>query len=513
MKHPALARVFSVVLAIIALIEAVSGIRGLQKAEQERTERSAYAARFDGRIKNYITLHAELAARPDYQKAVKALDTFAAAHEKAAGRHKTDTAIYTATKGGLKMGEDLILAGREELKETREQLQDPETRKFLIETMVGQMLASQDAIMAEINRMAASARAQANSCYAESAKYQAEAARFRALLETEPQPPAEPAAPPEPQPPAEPATPLPPEKPAEPAVPTEPTLQIPDLPDASEEERSAAAQEAQTRFAAEYAEYEQALARYQQELQLYEEALAGADALENAYREAIAGWETEHAEWVNLMAAWEQEHAEWETALKNWTVEHAEWETSYTEWETAHGAWEQLCQNFKAESLTQESINILEALGTALSDAAAKAAEKLAELSKTSGESYPQLEELIARGAETAEQMRQLSWVDATRLSNEQFLELCEELARCAQCQGDGFSAIVAYLENPAHTITEIVELLGVTDDLVGFLNIQLDKAEHQLQAALEEMWYQAGELKKDELKLKSTVLTVRQRS
>ncbi len=504
MKHPALARVFSVVLAILALIEAAVGVRGLQKNEQERAERDSYAARFEGRIESYRTLHAELAAHPDYQKTVKALDTFTAAHEKAAGRHKTETAIYTATKGGLKMGEDLILAGREELKETREQLQDPETRRILIETMVGQMLASQDAVMAEINRMAASAGTQANTCYAESAKYRAEAARFRALLETEPQPPAEPAAAPEPQPPAEPEAPLPPEKPAEPVAPTEPTLQIPDLPDASEEELAAAAQEAQARYEAELAEYEQALALYRQALELYEQTLAAADTQEEAYRNALAAWETEHAEWENLMAAWELEHAAWETDAPNREAEHAAWEIAYSDWETAHAAWEESCQTFKAESLTQESINILEALGSALSEAAATAAQKLAELSNTTGESYPELEELIARGAETAEQIRQLAQVYAAGLSNEQFLNLCEELAQYAQYLGDGFSTIAVSLENPAHTITELAELLGITEDLAGLLNTQLDRAEHQLQAALEEMWYQAGELKKNELKLEA---------
>ena len=56
MKHPALARVFSVVLAILGLLLLISGVRGFGKADDEYEDRTAYAGKYADRIENYIRL-------------------------------------------------------------------------------------------------------------------------------------------------------------------------------------------------------------------------------------------------------------------------------------------------------------------------------------------------------------------------------------------------------------------------------------------------------------------------
>ena len=71
MKHPALARVFSVVLAVTGLLLLFSGIKGLGKGKRENAERSAYAEKLAGRIGNYRELDAELENAADYRETMR----------------------------------------------------------------------------------------------------------------------------------------------------------------------------------------------------------------------------------------------------------------------------------------------------------------------------------------------------------------------------------------------------------------------------------------------------------
>ena len=89
MKHPALARVFSVVLAILGLILLITGVRGFKKTEDEHADRLAYAEKLAGRIENYVQLHEQLENAADYDETMKALKTFLTEHEKSAAQHKT----------------------------------------------------------------------------------------------------------------------------------------------------------------------------------------------------------------------------------------------------------------------------------------------------------------------------------------------------------------------------------------------------------------------------------------
>ena len=207
MKHPALARVFAVVLAIVSLILFAVGIRGLQKNETERADRTVFAGKLADRIENYRELHARLLEQPDYERTMKTLDYIVRAHERAASRHKTDTAIYTATKGGLKMGENLILDGKEELARTRALLRDPETRNETLESALKQLIASGQFSLPWLSELCARASAGADMCRREREMIAYAADRLRYLMELEPQPweppPEEPEEEPAEEPPAE----------------------------------------------------------------------------------------------------------------------------------------------------------------------------------------------------------------------------------------------------------------------------------------------------------------------
>ena len=51
------------------------------------------------------------------------------------------------------------------------------------------------------------------------------------------------------------------------------------------------------------------------------------------------------------------------------------------------------------------------------------------------------------------------------------------------------------------------MDRLNITGELVKALNQMLDKADQQMQAALEELWYQLGETEKDAVKLEAEKL------
>ena len=124
MKHPVLGRVFAVVLAILCVILLVTGIRGFDKADAERAERLAYEEKYAGRIESYLALEEELAGSISYEQAQEEFDKLLDQHESDASQHRTDTALYTAEKGGNILGADLIWQAKAELKEAKGELEE-----------------------------------------------------------------------------------------------------------------------------------------------------------------------------------------------------------------------------------------------------------------------------------------------------------------------------------------------------------------------------------------------------
>ena len=108
MKHQALARVFAVVLAVMCLLMLLNGATGFGKTETAQREREAFENKLAQRIENYRTLDGQIARSISYDEAYEQFKALSEQHAKDASQHRTDTALYTAEKGGNTMGANMI---------------------------------------------------------------------------------------------------------------------------------------------------------------------------------------------------------------------------------------------------------------------------------------------------------------------------------------------------------------------------------------------------------------------
>lgn len=109
MKHPVLAKVFSIFLAVLCLISLLSGISGLRELSTLQQSHEAKLEKLNERIDNYERLQAELDSSPisadEYEKQLEAMDS---EHSSAASDHQSQLAMYSATKGGLVVGQEAM---------------------------------------------------------------------------------------------------------------------------------------------------------------------------------------------------------------------------------------------------------------------------------------------------------------------------------------------------------------------------------------------------------------------
>lgn len=109
MKHPVLTKVFSIFLAVLCLIALFSGIGGLREVENLRQSHEAKLNKLDERILNYEKLKAELDLSPmsadEYEEILELMDS---EHNTASSDHQSELAMYSATKGGLVMGQEAL---------------------------------------------------------------------------------------------------------------------------------------------------------------------------------------------------------------------------------------------------------------------------------------------------------------------------------------------------------------------------------------------------------------------
>ena len=453
MKHPALVRVFAVVLAILGVIFLATGVRGLGKNSKEQAEREAYEKKFADRLENYVRLHEKLENSADYEETRAALNRVLTAHEKAAAQHKTDTAIFSATKGGLKMGEDLIAGAQAQMEEIKRQLHDANDRKVFLEGLLSGLIASNKSRMPWLDALANSAAGYAVDCYTESAKITLITEKLRALMEAEPSP-------------FDYAAPVyaPPEAPAM------PVFGGFDMGGSWEQMQAgwdAAMAQAQSAAAA----YEEAGALYAQQMQDYYDGLAQAEF------DRLNGF-AERAEDFAVDMAYSAEY----------------------QW--AHDAWEKECRNVKKEADLLCSVNAMRRLGTALSSLVRQANSHDAAMTAETGGYYPGFEELSSLSASTAARLEGPGRSDLSGLSNEEFLLLFDEAKEVVDLLCSAFCVVADNLNNPSALIVELLDKLHVTELIAKLADSLLAKAEQQMDTALAELWYQLGEQEKKELEL-----------
>ena len=441
MKHPALARVFSVVLAILGLILLAVGVRGFGKASGEHKNRLSYAEKLTGRIDNFEDLDKKMENAADYNETMKALKTFLEAHEKDAASHKTDTAVYTATKGGLRMGEQMIASVRTEMEELRRQLKDANSRKAFLEGLLTELIASNKSKMPWLDALANTAAGYAVDCYMEDAKLTVTTSKLKALMEAEPSP--------YDIPPYE-----PPEPPSFPVMPQFAGFDVSSY-DAMQSAYQNAVIQAQSAAAA----YQQAGELYVQDMQQYYDNMA-------------------QYQMDRLNQTWDQSM-------------NAAGEIVYSaQYAYEHGLWEKECENVKREADLRAPCAEIRRLSAALSSLVRQANSQMSAVAAETGV-YDGMEELSSFANPTADRLDALSGLDLSRLSNEEFLKIVGEAQEILQMLGDAFTVISSNLYNPAALITELLEKLYITEALAKLLDGMLEKADQQIQAQLEEMWYQ----------------------
>ena len=104
MKHPALTRVFSVILVILSLTMLVAGVGNAFSAVSDREKGLGEYERLNARVEEYRQVSLALSGRESYQTANDALGEEQSLHEEQASQHRVDLAVYTATRAGILKG-------------------------------------------------------------------------------------------------------------------------------------------------------------------------------------------------------------------------------------------------------------------------------------------------------------------------------------------------------------------------------------------------------------------------
>ncbi len=108
MKHPALARVFAVVLCLFAVLLILNAAFDIRSALKSRAEDRRASALLSSRIDEYEGLQEKLSQEGPSQKAQAELDKLQDQYNRDKASHQTALATYTATKGGLKQGKEAM---------------------------------------------------------------------------------------------------------------------------------------------------------------------------------------------------------------------------------------------------------------------------------------------------------------------------------------------------------------------------------------------------------------------
>ena len=392
MKHPALARVFSVAFAILGLLLLISGVRGFGKADAEYEDRTAYAEKYEDRIENYERLHAKLENSADYDETMAALKTFLNEHEKSAAKHKTDTAIYSATRGGLKMGETMIVSARAEMDEIGRQLKDAKSRQAFLEGLLTELIASNKSKMPWLDALANTAAGYAVDCWMADAKLTLTVEMLKALMEAEPSP-----------------YDIPPYEP--PPAPEMPVLpMMPGLDAGSFDAMQSAYQNAMAQYQSAADAWQQAGESYVQDMQRYYDDVA--------------------------QAQMERYNQRWDQTLND--ASDIVYSAQYL---YEHALWEKECVEVKKEVDLRAPCVEIRRLSAALASLVRQANSQMASLAAETGGIYPGMEELSELADTTADYLDAISRSDLSHLSNEEFLRVIERAQEILNMLGDAGGA------------------------------------------------------------------------
>ena len=267
MKHPALARVFSIVLAILCLFLLANGALGFGKADTALEDSLKQYQRLEEKTDTYAELSTQLKNSVSYEEALAELEALQEQHDDDAAQHRTDLATHTATMGGYELGAGMIRDGQEQLAAAKAELEAGKKQLEASEQQLNQAAAAFNAAKPMVQGVITQLTTAANGLNAAAGGVDAMIASLQALGN----PPEDPGT----DAPTVPDEPVPVEKPEEPAE------------DAGEEAQA----DYQTKLAA-YNEYLEKQAEYDAAKKAYEEYQGKKTAYETwaaGYGTAVAG--------------------------------------------------------------------------------------------------------------------------------------------------------------------------------------------------------------------------------
>lgn len=159
MKHPALARVMAVTLAIMCVIMLITGALGFGKTENKYAEDAADYEKLTDRITTYKELTEKLADAESYKQVSAALDEHQQQHDDDAAQFRTDLAERTAKQGGYKQGAEMLWEARAQAKDGIAQYEQAKAQFNAAEAEYNAKAAEGKALIDMCNNMAATCTA------------------------------------------------------------------------------------------------------------------------------------------------------------------------------------------------------------------------------------------------------------------------------------------------------------------------------------------------------------------
>lgn len=184
MKHPALTRVFAIVLLIMCLILLTNGALGFVKAEDERREGEAYCERLAARIESYREMDEKLNDSISYEDAYAELEKLQEEYDDESSQHRTDLAMYSATKGGYLNGAKTIYEAQEQIKGAKAALKEGKEQFAAKEAEFNAAMAAYNAAAPGLAMVKSAAEAGVTQCTSDAGTVGAALAAFKSGLKT-----------------------------------------------------------------------------------------------------------------------------------------------------------------------------------------------------------------------------------------------------------------------------------------------------------------------------------------
>lgn len=460
MKHPALARVFSVILAIMSVLTFFAGIKGFGDTADNNKKSLEEADKLDRRRLSYIELSAQLDGRRTYKEVNDDLEENREQHDSDAADHRTDLAEYSAKRGGYTMGADMLWEAKNEIAGAKQAFEEAKG-----------MLLGVQAQKNAMNAAAAECNAAAVQCGAASSAAGATAAALQNKMLSEPKFTE-----------TEPPMPVAPVQPLEPVDPStnEPQLQTPEPTEAETEDNKE--------------EWDQ-------------------------YRAALAEYEAAHAAWEQYNAAYPGLAADHEKKLEEYNTAKAKYDAAMVQYEIDKQAYDKAYQEYLTEYQTWygEFMGIagsadFATMASAGSAAASALNNAMAVMPEEMKNQMPGIDAIGGIPDIDITSGEPAAIINAFVYARDGFSGAATGLGMVS----GGLSAAVTAMDNEiAKKINEMaageLTIAPGTDanTIIAMMDAMLKKGEGQVESGLADMWYNLGELEKDKERLEEEKTTL----